>query len=86
MQFRLHPLVVHRSIDGEGLLLHLQSDECFQANPSADLILSLLATGQTESSIIDILIDSFDVDRPTCTQQVKTFLQRLQQLGIAEPK
>lgn len=53
--------VIDRVVDGEALLIHLQSGEYFSLNPIGTRIWELLNGEQTLGQIADVLVLEYDV-------------------------
>jgi len=64
-------------IDGEIVMLNLENNEYYGLNKTASKIWNLLKEPIAFSSIVEILLKEFDVDRKTCEEEVKSFLNEL---------
>ena len=53
--------VIDRVVDGEALLIHLQSGEYFSLNPIGTRIWELLSGERTLDEIANILVSEYDV-------------------------
>ncbi len=51
-------------------------------NESGKLLFELLQTEQTESSLVEALLNEFDIDAPTAKADVSEFLDVLRRSGV----
>jgi hypothetical protein len=64
-------------IDGQVVLLSIETGYYFHLNTVGSRIWSLIETPTAASALIECLLDEFAVDRATCDRQVKAFLSEL---------
>ena len=64
--------VIDRIVDGEALVIHLQSGEYFSLNPVGTRIWELLSGEQTLGQIADVLVQEYDVTREQAQADIIT--------------
>ena len=69
-------------IDDQCVLLDIASGHYVHFNVVGSRIWSLLETPTTAGSLVDRLVDEFDVDRAACERQVMEFLRDLLEHGL----
>ena len=69
-------------LDGETVLLNLDSGQYHAFNPCAGRIWQLLQEGCTVGELIDRLQREFEVDAATCRADVIGFLEALQERDL----
>ena len=74
-----------RELDGEMVILNLESGAYYSANQIASLIWKGLLGDKTPAEIAEGIAQSFDIDEPTATADVRELLVGLVQEGILEP-
>ena len=74
--------VVGAELDGEAILLNLDTGIYFGIDTVGTRIWRLITQGAAESEIIDQLLKQYDVDRAQLTQDVSEFLDLLAAKGL----
>lgn len=69
-------------VDDEVVMLNLETDKYFGADPVGSRIWALLAEPRTISQICDLLQTEYDVDRVTCEDDVIQFVEQLRSEGL----
>jgi len=75
----LSPDVVFQELDGETVLLDMQSGYYYGLDAVSTTIWKKLAAGESLSSIFDALLAEYDVSKEQCRQDMMTFLVQLEQ-------
>jgi hypothetical protein len=82
-RFRVnHPEVLDESVDGEVLIVNLESGAYYSSSGSGDAIWSLLAGGATIAEATDRLQLAYDVPRDALEAAVTAFLEELVGEGL----
>lgn len=81
---RRAPFVIETELDGEIILLHPETGECYALNAIATRIWTALAEPGSVRSICSALIERYDVDRATCEAQVLALLEQLRGEGVIQ--
>ncbi|CAM3596041.1 PqqD family protein [Smaragdicoccus niigatensis] len=85
MSIRLRPTdVALTELDGEVVLLDLQSSRYLSASGTGVVLVRLLQEGSSEEQLVSALTARFDVDVPTATTDVRAFLNDLRSRGLLE--
>jgi hypothetical protein len=72
---RLHEeRLAWKEVDGETLLLDLETSLYLSVNPSATVLWRLLAEGSTRDALIQALRDAYELDEARATEDVDAFL------------
>lgn len=79
------PGAAHAEVDGERVVVSPSDMRYHALNVTAAAIWDVLATPRTQSSVVDALLDEFEVDPDTCHAEVASCLDRFVEVGIAEP-
>lgn len=70
--------------DGEVVALDESSLVYLNANPSGAMLWRALAGGATRDSLVEMLVDAFDVDAGTAGRDVDRYLADLESRGLLE--
>ena len=81
---KLRSSVLFHGFGAEGVLLDLESEECFRANRTGERALELVRAGHSLESIVEALLREFRVDRDRCERDVAAFLREIETLGLSE--
>ncbi|MDR2037957.1 MAG: lasso peptide biosynthesis PqqD family chaperone [Bacteroidales bacterium] len=73
------PEMVFSRIDEEVVMMSIETGEYYGLNPVATRIWELLENPLTFDTLIDALLQEFDIDRDTCCEEVESFLKKLQE-------
>ena len=74
--------LVASEIDGEAVILDIDSGQFFQLNRVGSRIWDALATPMTMAELCRAMQDRFDVDPETCRRDVVAFVGRMTQHGL----
>ena len=74
---RVSPGTLHRELQGEGVLLQLDTGEYFGLDPVGERIWSLIAEHGDLETVLAQLLDEFDVDADTLTRDVDALVAEL---------
>jgi hypothetical protein len=66
--------VAFRAVGDESLVVQLAREEVHLANPTATMLLELLARGASQEELVARLVDETDVDPEQAEQDVEAFL------------
>ena len=86
---RLKNGIVTNSIDGESFAIATgdaakEFNGLIKNNPTAAFIFELLKTEQTEDSIVDAMLEKYEVDEPTVRADVKELIDLLKSKNLIE--
>lgn len=70
------------SIDGELVMLSVEKGQYFGIEGVGTRIWELLESPKTEDSIIESIIEEFEVDEATCRRDVVDFLDRMLEMEL----
>ena len=81
--------IVTNSIDGESFAIATgdaakEFNGLIKNNPTAAFIFELLKKEQTEDSIVDAMIEKYEVDEPTVRADVKELIDLLKSKNLIE--
>ena len=81
--------IVTNSIDGESFAIATgeaakEFNGLVKNNPTAAFIFELLKTEQTEDSIVDAMLEKYEVDEPTVRADVRELLALLKSKNLIE--
>jgi hypothetical protein len=71
-------------VDGEMVLMSIESGQYYYLNQIGNVIWSLLATPQPVAALCDALVAAYEVERAQCEQQVLAFLEDMRQDNLIE--
>jgi len=67
---------------GEKVMIDFESGTYFMLTGAANDIWDMLEPGKTEESIVDALMEIYEVDSKTCRAGVRRFLEELAEIGF----
>jgi Coenzyme PQQ synthesis protein D (PqqD) len=73
---------VHSELAGEAVILDLDRGIYYGLDEVGSRIWSLVQEPRTLHSVVDLLIDEFDVPRAQCEQDLMTLIGQLSQAGL----
>ena len=81
--------IVTNSIDGESFAIATgdaakEFNGLIKNNPTAAFIFELLKTEQTEDSIVDAMLEKYEVDEPTVRADVKELIDLIKSKNLIE--
>lgn len=81
--------IVTNSIDGESFAIATgdaakEFNGLIKNNPTAAFIFELLKTEQTEDSIVEAMLEKYEVDEPTVRADVKELIDLLKSKNLIE--
>jgi hypothetical protein len=71
-----------REVDKEIIILDLGSSKYLSLNGTGALLWKRLAIGADDAELVDLLVDSFRIDRAVAENDVRAFLDHCSSLGI----
>ena len=80
---RIHPEVVSRTLDGEEVLLQLETGAYFGLNEVGTLIWKLMKDGLSTAEILKMLESEFDVPEIEAAKDFEEFVSQLKRKGLA---
>ena len=80
---RIHPEVVSRTLEGEEVLLQLETGAYFGLNEVGTLIWKFLKAGQSRAEILEKLETEFDVPAIEAAKDFEDFIAELKRKGLA---
>lgn len=78
------PDQVSGDIDGKVVLLSIANGEYYNMNEVGSRVWALLENPMTVGSLIEQLMNEFEVDRTTCEAEVVAFLDQLQKDNLLQ--
>lgn len=73
-----------REVDDEIVVLDLRSSRYLSVNSSGAVLWPHLADGATETQLVGVLVDRFDIDADTASKDVGHFLQMCRQRDLVD--
>ena len=80
--FSVSDQVLTAHLDGEAVLLHLETKQYYRLNSSAARIWSGLERGLDPDALVEDLCDNFDVTPETAAAEIPSIFQRWSELGL----
>ena len=74
---RVSPGTLHRELQGEGVLLQLDTGEYFGLDPVGERVWSLIAEHGDLDTVLSHLLEEFDVDADTLTRDLDALVAEL---------
>ena len=74
--------IVHRDLEGELVVLNLNSGIYFGLDPVGTRIWHLLETSQTLSQVLSLLLEEYDVTEAQGRQDLEHFIAQMQEKGL----
>ncbi len=84
MNLRISDEVLFQEVSGEAVLLDLKSEQYFGLDKVGTHVWQLLNQNLPEESIIEQLLQRYEVDRPTLENDVSQLLDQLEKAGLVE--
>lgn len=84
MPIRVGDDVVFHDLDGEVVLLNLETGVYFGLDPVGSRVWGLIDGRRTADDIVAALTTEYDVDASTCTADVASFLAALRDNGLVD--
>jgi hypothetical protein len=81
---RVSPGTLHRELQGEGVLLQLDSGEYFGLDPVGQRIWALINEHGDLDAVLAQLLEEFDVDADTMTRDLDTLVSELIEHRLVE--
>jgi Coenzyme PQQ synthesis protein D (PqqD) len=78
------PDVVDAEVDGERVLMAVDSGEYFGLNPVGSFLWPVLASPRTLDDLVASVVTEFAVDHTVCRPDVEQFVQQLCALELVE--
>jgi Coenzyme PQQ synthesis protein D (PqqD) len=75
--WRPDPDVITQLVEGETVLVHLQTNEIYALNPTATRAWDLLAAGSTRNEVEEALLQEFDVPPDQVRDEMDTLIAEL---------
>jgi len=79
-----HKDILASDIDDEKVMMSVEKGQYYGLNPVGSRVWDLIDTPVTVSSLIDVLLLKYDVDREFCERDVLAFLENLYNDGILQ--
>ena len=76
--------IIFSKVDGDLILLDIRKGKYFFINKIGSVIWEKLATPQTFESLVDQLLNEYNIDRTTCEQETAAFIESVLNLGFLE--
>jgi len=85
--YRRHPDLRLTSLEGEGVVLHLGARRYFTVTESGLTILEALTEPRSFDQLVEVILDTYDVDRDKAERTTRAFLDRCRDatLIVLEP-
>lgn len=77
--------VLTAHLEGEAVLLHMDTKNYFRLNATAALLWKGLERGLEREQLLDSLLAEFEVDRPTAAAELDRLLAELAARGLVVP-
>ena len=76
--------LLESNIDDEKVMMSLENNEYYGLNSVASRIWELLTEKQSISSIVNQLMEEYDIDRENCEKDVLDFIQELNEKNLIQ--
>ncbi len=76
--------VIEAEFEGEIILLHPETGECYALDPISTRIWAALAEPESVRNICSALLELYKVDRATCEAQVLALIEQLRGEGLIQ--
>lgn len=73
-----------RTIEEEVVALDMPQESYLGVNRSGSRLWAVLAAGATEDELVQLLVDSYGIERPDAERDVAQFLDALREQGLLE--
>ena len=83
--FRSASHVAWQQVDGDAVLVDLESGRSIGLNPVGTLIWTLISASVTPQQIVLRMVETFDVGSDEAASDLRSFLAELQSRGLIEP-
>ncbi|WP_051305946.1 PqqD family peptide modification chaperone [Desulfogranum mediterraneum] len=83
-QLKIGQDLVHQELDGEMVILNIQSGQYFGIEEIGSRIWTMLEQGMRPAAMVQGLIAEYAVEETLCREQVAAFLDELLQEGLIE--
>jgi len=77
--------VLTAHLEGEAVLLHMDTKNYFRLNATAALLWKGMERGLEREQLLDSLLAEFEVDRPTAAAELDRLLGELADRGLVVP-
>jgi hypothetical protein len=77
--------VLTAHLEGEAVLLHMDTKNYFRLNATAALLWKGMERGLEREQLLDSLLAEFEVDRPTAAAELDRLLGELAERGLVVP-
>lgn len=78
------PNVVACELDGDSVLLNLDTSRYFRLNPVGSFLWSRLENPRTVAELREAVLDGFEVDAERCARDIDTLLSQLSHSGLVD--
>ena len=78
--------VLTAHLEGEAVLLHMDTKNYFRLNATAAVLWKGLERGLGREALLDDLLAHFEVDRPTAAAELDRLLGELAERGLLAPR
>lgn len=85
-RYRAHPRVVHETLDGEVILIQIESGLYYSLTGSGADIWALLHQGHTVDEVVAGLAPGFDAEAATIRSGVSALVERLRDESLIAPR
>ena len=82
MKIEISDEVLFQEVGGETVLLDLESEQYFGLDAVGTRVWQLLGEGAGAETVVDTLIEEYDVDRQTLSADVSNLLDQLAEAGL----
>lgn len=82
VRYRRHPNVRLTSLEGEGVVLHLDDRRYFTVNATGLTLLDSLAEPRTMEELVATLVREYDVAAPNASATTQAFLKQCVERGV----
>lgn len=76
---------VSASVDGEEVVLHLETGVYFGLDGVGARVWELLASPRTLPELVDRITEEYAIDGETCGRDLRRFVAELEERGLVEP-
>lgn len=83
-KYRKTPNNIDSEVHGETIMINVQLGKYFSLNESGTVLWKMLDQPIDEKSMINKLMDEYEIDSETCTKEVTTFINEMLNLKLIE--
>lgn len=84
--YQRKPEVISGKLEEQLVMMDIEKGKYFSMNPVATRVWELLEKPSSVGKVCERLLEEFDVDTERCNKEVQELMEKMQDLGLVEPK